>query len=130
MAAVCLLSDVLNDREKTIFSLRPNATCLFEDSQLKMGRNILVFNHQDILKINMFLLLNEPISINKPFEIDDKNVWKFFEEHPVMSIDNSSIDLVVFNIRLFEVFSHAVFYGAVVPRNRQIKDKTFFVSHI
>ena len=104
MAAVCLLSDVLNDREKTIFSLRPNATCLFEDSQLKMGRNILVFNHQDILKINMFLLLNEPISINKPFEIYDKNVWEFFEEHLVMCFDNSSIDLVVFNIRLFEIF--------------------------
>lgn len=75
---------------------------------------MIIFNSKSVLKVNMFLFLDKPIGINKPFQIDHQYIGKFFKKVSLVSSHGSSILLISFNWLILEVAVQTFFNGALV----------------
>ena len=75
---------------------------------------MVILNSKGLLKINMLLLLNKPISINKSLEIYHENIWQLFEKMSLVCFDGSAVLLVAFDVDVLEVVVETFFDGTLV----------------
>lgn len=123
VASVCLAPNVLDHREQAVFSLLGSVTCPFEDSQLKLRRDVPVLNSQHVVEVNVLFFLDKAVGVHKSLEIHHEHVGQFFEQIAMFGLDSPSVDLVPLNTVLLEKMINALFDVALVRGDVELKHK-------
>ena len=124
MTSVCILAYVLDDAEEAVFAHGTVFTGSFEYSQLQLRGNVGVLDRQSIIKVDMLLLLDKSVLVNEPLSGYHQDVGQFLKLHRLSCPNVFSFDLVTFNFLSLKMVVEAVFDGALVPRDIDIKDET------
>ena len=96
--ASCKLADVLHNAKKSVPSFAAGFRCFLKNSQLQLGRNMMVFYCQNITEVNMVLLFDQSIGVNKPFKVNNKNIRQFLEQKFLMRFNSLSVQLITLDL--------------------------------